>query len=180
VLSELVEPGETRKNGECSDEAGDSGVIQPVESGRTEIKPRVAPEWNDDDLDYTVRNQPWVKLVEDCTDLYSEIIDRLECYDESQLELAHHILNRLVEILERNRVEIVARDEVFDQMRHIPAEKSWQVLPGARILETVSPGFIIGPRVLRKAVVKVDMSARPSNYSEERKEDYHDRSKEFL
>lgn len=131
------------------------------------IERKERPVRTDEDLGYSLFNRPWVKLVEDCTELYSDITDRLPCYDPGQLDLAHHVLDRLLEILERNGVTIISGDQLFDRTRHAPEGGSRDVPVDSPILATISPGFAIGRRVLRKAVVKVDISGQSLHDSEE-------------
>lgn len=144
------------------------------------IERKEGPVRTDEDLGYSLFNRPWVKLVEDCTELYSEIADRLPCYDPNQLNLAHHVLDRLLEILERNGVTIISGDHLFDRTRHATEGGSRDVPADSPILATISPGFAIEKRVLRKAVVKVEISGKSTDNSEATKELFHDQPEDPL
>jgi hypothetical protein len=101
-------------------------------------------------------NRQWVSLVEECVELYDEFERHKTSFDDSSRELAEHTNARLQEILERAGVETIASDSNFDPRRHkakntISAEATGDAL----IAETISPGFAIGPRVLRRAHVRL-------------------------
>lgn len=151
-----------------------------AEPGPIEIEREDRPVTSDDDLGHSLFNRPWVRLVEDCTELYSEIADRLPCYDSNQLNLAHHVLDRLLEILERNGVTIISGDHVFDRTRHTTEGRPLDVPADSPILATISPGFAIEKRVLRKAVVKIEISGKSTDNSEATKELFHDQPEDPL
>ncbi len=101
-------------------------------------------------------NRQWVSLVEECVELFDEFERHKESFDDSSRELAEHINSRLQEILERAGVETIASDSNFDPRRHKPKNAiSVEATVNALIAETISPGFAIGPRVLRRAHVRL-------------------------
>jgi hypothetical protein len=102
-------------------------------------------------------NRPWVKLVEEVVELFDEIESIHPRLHPPAQELAKHLKDRLVEILERNQVEILHKGEIgvrFNRARHQPA------MPPADpevavVAEVLSPGFVVGRRVLRRAHVRL-------------------------
>jgi hypothetical protein len=103
-----------------------------------------------------LNNKPWVKLVEECVDLYDELDNFKPELDSVKQEVADHVMCRLQEILERSQVNTIAGDSSFNFAHHQAGKTYKKVPPGTAILETLSPGFRIGPRVLRKAQVVLD------------------------
>ena len=102
-------------------------------------------------------NRPWIKLVEEVVELFDEMESIHPRLHPPAQELAKHLTDRLVEILERNQVEILHKREIavpFNRARHQPA-----MLPAdpevAVVAEVLSPGFAVGQRVLRRAYVRL-------------------------
>jgi molecular chaperone GrpE (heat shock protein) len=75
-----------------------------------------------------------------------------------RLEVAEHVMCRLQEILERCGVQPISDEGDFDRNRHQSAGKA---LAGATVAETLSPGFQVGVRILRRARVQVKNPAAP-------------------
>lgn len=98
----------------------------------------------------------WTKLVEECVEVVDELDDHMSDFDAPRRDVARHVILRLEEILERSGVEVIENDISFDRARHKPAPASAATAPGAFISETLSPGFAVGPRVLRRARVRVE------------------------
>jgi molecular chaperone GrpE (heat shock protein) len=102
-----------------------------------------------------LRNGPWLGLVEDCVDLFDEL-ERLHAHlDPGRQEMADHVAYRLRDILERSGLSVISDDQSFDRSRHEADPADQQVESGARIAETVSPGFAAGRRVFRRARVRL-------------------------
>ena len=99
--------------------------------------------------------EPWVKLVGDCVDIVDELDTHMSGLDAPRREMAEHVLMRLEEVLARSGVEVISEEAVFDRSRHRPDDADGSAVPGAPIAETLSPGFAVGPRVLRRARVRV-------------------------
>ena len=101
------------------------------------------------------RNGPWLGLVEDCIDLFDEL-ERLHAHlDPQRQEMADHVADRLRDILERSGLSVISNDRSFDRSRHQAEPADLHVEPGTSIAETVSPGFVAGRRVLRRARVRL-------------------------
>lgn len=100
-------------------------------------------------------DEHWLKLVQECVDLYNDLDKRLASFDPSRHELAEYVLLQLQEILERCGVELIDGDTVFERSRHQPERSAAGVVAGDTIIETVSPGFAVGARVLRRARVRL-------------------------
>lgn len=98
-------------------------------------------------------NKPWLGLVEECTELFGELDRHRADFDPLRQEVVDHVSYRLQEVLERNGVEGICGDARFDHNRHQPDRSG--AATGAAIAETLSPGFAVGRRVLRRARVRL-------------------------
>ncbi len=101
-------------------------------------------------------DEAWEKLVEECVGVVDELDRHMAAFDPERQELADHVILRLEEVLERSGVDIISDDETFDSKRHKPEKATTKTSPGAHITETLSPGFAVGRRVLRRAKVRVE------------------------
>lgn len=125
----------------------------------TAITPEVR-EWQPDsetggrEDDRPLENKPWIRLVEECAELVDELDEHKGGLDPARRQLAEHVISRLEEGLERSGVEVISEDTTFDRNRHKPAAGS-AAIHGAAISETLSPGFAVGRRVVRRARVRV-------------------------
>ena len=107
-------------------------------------------------------NKPWLSLFEECVDFYGELERLQPSLDASAQEMVDHCRCRLLEILERSGVTILAEDTAFDRGRH-QAESTCESPHEATPIETtLSPGFAVGRRVFRRARVKVAASILPT------------------
>ncbi len=97
----------------------------------------------------------WLQLVEECVELLDEFDRHKADFDSRQQELADHAISRLQEILERSGVEVIAAEPVFDRNRHQPEKHIAKIKDGHAIAQTISPGFAIERRVLRRARVRL-------------------------
>lgn len=102
-----------------------------------------------------LENRPWIKLVEECVELVDELDQHSRSFDGPRRELTEHVILRLEEVLERSGVEVISGEETFDRGRHKP-DGVGTAAPGAAISGTLSPGFAVGRRVLRRARVQVE------------------------
>lgn len=96
----------------------------------------------------------WIELVEECVGVVDELDRHMDSFDAPRREVAGHVVLRLEEILGRSGVEIIWTDETFDRARHKP--DVGDATAGAAVAETLSPGFAVGPRVLRRARVRLE------------------------
>jgi uncharacterized tellurite resistance protein B-like protein len=101
-------------------------------------------------------NKPWVDLAEGSVELLDELDRQMPHFDSARQELADHVILRLEEVLQRSGVDVISEETVFDRSRHKLARADPQIAPGAIVTKTLSPGFAIGPRVLRRARVQVE------------------------
>jgi len=116
------------------------------------------PEPGPGDRDSPLGNRPWIKLVEECVDLFDEL-DRLSPrLDAARREMAEHVSFRLREILERSEVRVIDGDTHFESGQHQPEQPTVSIRPGTPIAATVSPGFAVDRRVLRRARVRLSSS----------------------
>ncbi len=105
-----------------------------------------------DDL---LNNKAWIKLTQECVSLFDELDRKSASMDPRRQELAGYVCSQLEEILERCGVTIISGDSAFDERRHRPYPAVSRVAAGTAIAETLSPGFVVGPRVLRRARVRL-------------------------
>jgi hypothetical protein len=110
----------------------------------------------EDPLGKPLEDGRWIKLVEECVEVVDELDGHMDSFDETRREVAGHVILRLEEILGRSGVEIISNDAVFDRARHKPDANHAAPRNGAAIRETLSPGFAVGPRVMRRARVRVE------------------------
>jgi len=96
-----------------------------------------------------------MRLVEECVEVVDELDRHMNTFDAPRREVAEHVVLRMEEVLERSGVEVISNEPTFDRGRHQPVGASATASPGAAIAETLSPGFAIGRRVLRRARVRV-------------------------
>ena len=101
-------------------------------------------------------NREWLGLVEECVALFEDLDRHRDSMQAGGREVADHACLRLVEILQRRGVEIVEGDETFVRGRHQPVGRGEPPVEGQGIAETLSPGFVVGRRVLRRARVTLD------------------------
>ena len=133
-------------------------ALQPSESISPDARPPLpqaaqptppAPQPPPDPLD----NGPWLKLVENCVDLFDELDSHLDHFDPSGRELAEHTGLRLQEILQRCGVELIDQPGDFERSLHQPVDPSAHL--GSATVTIISPGFRVGRRVLRRARVSL-------------------------
>jgi hypothetical protein len=102
-----------------------------------------------------LENKRWLGLVEECVTLFDELDRHGASFDPPRREVAEHVCYRLQEILERSGIALISGDSTFDRNRHRP-EPAAGIAAGAVIAETLSPGFSVGRRVLRRARVRLE------------------------
>ena len=102
-----------------------------------------------------LEDERWMKLVEECVEMVDELDEHMESFEAPRREVARHVILRLEEILGRSGVEIISNDAIFDHARHKPDADHSAFDNGATVGETLGPGFAVGPRVLRRARVRL-------------------------
>ncbi|MFM9964369.1 MAG: nucleotide exchange factor GrpE [Planctomycetaceae bacterium] len=100
-----------------------------------------------------LENSSWLKLVEELISLFEQLEAGQSALRPEQRAICEHLRSQLQEILERNGVTIIESEPVFDPYRH-RLSAGGTAIPGSAIEETVSPGFVVGSRVLRRATVR--------------------------
>ncbi len=101
-----------------------------------------------------LHDEAWTGLVESCVELVDELDRTRERFDPARRELTEHVLLRLEEILDRPGIEVIRDEKSFSRDRHQPDRKA---AAGSAVVETLSPGFAIGRRVLRRAKVRLEV-----------------------
>lgn len=134
-----------------TEEAHPLAQVSLADTHTSPLSPQNAPFRQD----RPVVDEHWLKLVQECVDLYNDLDKRLASFDPSRHELVEYVLLQLQEILERCGVELIDGDTVFERSRHQPERPAAGVVAGETIIETVSPGFAVGARVLRRARVRL-------------------------
>lgn len=102
-----------------------------------------------------IDNKPWMKLVEECADLFDELDRHMDALDPERREMAEHVCRRLQEILERCGVELIDQEAMFERRLHQLVGLSVGMSPEAATARIISPGFRVGPRILRRARVQL-------------------------
>ncbi|HLJ35013.1 MAG TPA: hypothetical protein VKU38_15265 [Ktedonobacteraceae bacterium] len=100
-------------------------------------------------------NTQWLALVEDCIEIFAELDRNYASFDASRQALARHVSLRIEEILGRSGVTIIQGETTFERHRHQPEDATMSVAPDTPIVETLSPGFAVGSRILRRARVRL-------------------------
>jgi hypothetical protein len=111
--------------------------------------PAPAPQWDSD----PESNRRWLSLVEDCIDLFAELDRHWREFTPANQNLADHVMSRLLEILERSGVEVIAAPEIFDRQRHQPDPAAAAAITDGCPVVVLIPGFVIDGRVARRARV---------------------------
>lgn len=139
--------------------AGRYSSGQPSSSA---IPPRLATLHSETDMpsppplsEDPLKNTRWLRLTEECVDLFDELDDLFPRLDPPRREIARHVKYRLQEILTRSGVKSISRDSAFDETRHQLEQQDSTAAPGTPIMKFVSPGFEVDGRVLRRAKVRV-------------------------
>lgn len=114
-------------------------------------KPAEPAEKRDSLLD----NKPYVKLIEDVFMLSAEV-ERImaKSKDDGVKGFAEHIFCRIEDMVERNGALSIGNEKLFDIRRHQPVPVAL-VPDGARIAQTVRPGWRLEERVMRRAKVRI-------------------------
>jgi molecular chaperone GrpE (heat shock protein) len=107
-----------------------------------------------------LHDDSWMELVEGCVEIIDELDRHMNPLDAPRREVdgqvvADVVVIRMEELLQRSGVDVISGEPIFDPRRHQPIEASAKASPGAPISETLSPGFAVGRRVLRRARVRV-------------------------
>lgn len=95
-----------------------------------------------------------IAFVEDCVVLLGELDEMSAHMDSSARALSEHVKARLFEIMDRGGMSRIEGEKSFDVARH----QAWppsRIPQGTVITETIEPGIAIGPRVLKRARVRV-------------------------
>lgn len=100
--------------------------------------------------------EAWMKLVEECVGVVDELDRDMERFDPARQDLADHVVWRIAEVLERSEVDLIWDDETLDSRRHLAVKAGSRATSGAPIAETLSPGFAVGRRVIRRARVRLE------------------------
>lgn len=132
----------------------DTAILHGAPQGQGHLHspvPDAAQPASGDPLD----NKPWISLVEDCVELVDELDRVIDSLDPPRQEMVEHAIDRLREILERSSVDVITEEASFDRNRHKPVNPAPGLSSGAPIAQTLSPGFAVGRRVLRRARVKL-------------------------
>jgi molecular chaperone GrpE (heat shock protein) len=97
-------------------------------------------------------NKLWLKLVEECVELFDEL-DREEAhFAPQQREVARHVCLRLQEMLQRSNVHLIDQPAPFDRKLH-QLDTAASALTQPSDIEIMSPGFRVDRRILRRARV---------------------------
>jgi hypothetical protein len=100
-------------------------------------------------------NETWLKLVQECVDLFDELDRSKNDLDAAPRAISQHVMDRYLEIFERCGLEIISGNEHFDRNRHSIIDSASSSKKELYVDEVISPGFAIGNRVLRRAHVRV-------------------------
>lgn len=131
-------------------------IEREVMGGTREEVVSIDPEPTPTPTPEPLEDERWIELIDDCVEVVEELDRHMERFDPARQELADHVVWRLAEVLERSGVELISNDETLDSKRHEAVKAGSRATPGAPIVETLSPGFAVGRRVLRRARVRLE------------------------
>jgi len=100
-------------------------------------------------------NKAWLGLAEECVSLYDEMFCLSSEVSPESKEMLLHLMIRIQQTLERSDVEVTEDVRSFDRLRHKDVGKSMPA-DGTPVVATLSPGYSVGRKVLRKAIVKTN------------------------
>ncbi len=127
---------------------------------RREHAPALSMPTSPEATSQTSSDGQWLKVVGESVGMFGELADRRGEFSSRERDLAEHVMHRIEESLERSGVEVIRHDGgAFDRLRHQP-ERGVNADPGFAISQTVTPGFAVGPRVFRRAEVKLAQPAK--------------------
>lgn len=140
----------------CARFGADTVIHPSPDHGPGFHPPPPSPGAPDSTLDHpTFGREDSLRLAGECVDLFEELDLNMATFSDPGRELAVHVLSRLREILQRSGVELIEGEPVFDRQRHQPMNRNPGPGEAAAIAETLSPGFAIDRRILRRAKVRL-------------------------
>jgi len=101
----------------------------------------------------------WLDLVEAMVTLLDELERHRPTVEATAKDMIDHFDLRVQEILERSGVVVISGESPFDRARHRPENGGDSVSPGSTVVETVRGGLAVGPRVLRRAIVRLKVNS---------------------
>jgi hypothetical protein len=104
----------------------------------------------------TDSNKDWFSLVEECVELVKKLDSQQKGLDSARQEMVQYFVSQLQESLQRGGVQVITDEPIYDSVRHQVAPARPNVPTGSRIVETLSPGFAVGERILRRARVRLE------------------------
>jgi molecular chaperone GrpE (heat shock protein) len=113
------------------------------------------------DPDTLLEDRQWLGLVQECVELYDELDESAPHLDRGGQQMAAMICARLRALLQDAGVTVIEGETRFDRHRHRPVPSRGGIITGSPIIETLSPGFAVGRRVLRRAAVRLHTPPRP-------------------
>lgn len=102
--------------------------------------------------DNPLDNREWLRIVEEVIELFDELERIGSEFDPMRLEVVRHVTSKLQELLERSGVETISEVASFNRLRH-QSTNAERLIHGVTKIRTSSPGFCVGKRVFRRAVV---------------------------
>lgn len=96
--------------------------------------------------------EPNADVASLCVLLYDELDQNIAFFDEEKRHLAEHVMARIEDILTAAGAVAIRDETTYNRLRHQPDKI---VNNGAAIAATLSPGFALGRRVLRRARVHI-------------------------
>lgn len=157
--TDMIEQETTSENAKFLSQDNSPAVtneVLPV-SAPLDISPH--PPAKSEISDDPLYNKLWIKLAEECVELFDELDRQLKFFDPPRSEIASHVCCRLQEMLQRSGVELIAETALFERTLHQPEIPTAGMSNGADTAIILSPGFRIGRRILRRARVELQSSA---------------------
>jgi molecular chaperone GrpE (heat shock protein) len=105
------------------------------------------------DLQIDESGQQREQLIRECADLMNELDTYIPKAEAKTAQFLEYTLSRLEDALDRSHVEKIEDEQIFNPVRH-RSQSSSPTPQGTSISETIRPGYVLGNRVIRRALVK--------------------------
>ena len=107
------------------------------------------------DLQIDESGQQREQLIRECADLMNELDTYITKADTKTAQFLEYTLSRLEDALDRSHVEKIENEKFFNPVRH-RSQSGTHIPQGTSITEIIRPGYVLGNRVIRRALVKTE------------------------
>ena len=105
------------------------------------------------DLQIDESGQQREQLIRECADLMNELDTYITKADTKTAQFLEYTLSRLEDALDRSHVDRIDTEELFNPVPASLSHSGTHIPQGTPITETIRPGYVLGNRVIRRALV---------------------------